>query len=670
MYALHTRLGRPLHVMNLRPPVLPSLQPRSLPALALCACVLAGVTGCKGGVKGFTAHLHPRRATSPPNTTDYAGDLERLLDKPALARLRWPDYAGDWTMVQKFYADRDHELAWTRDGKPTPAALDLVQQFEDAEQKGLNPADYDAADGARGRWAERLKQLAAIARSHDESTRAQDTIAGFDLALTICSVRYLEDLHNGRINPETLNFDIDVPQKRASFDVATLLNDRIVDASGIPSVVQSIEPQNPLYQRTEQALVTYRLLAMEETAAPPAPLPPLPPGVRPVGVGGWYAALPQLWARLQFTGDAPPNSPAPSAPAPGAQPAEPGTQPTSPDVQPLPANTPAPRPPGRAPRIYNLQLAKAVKLYQQQHGLQPDGRLGQATIASLNVPMSVRVQQLDDALERWRWLPQNYIEPRVLVNLPEFMLRAYDPDNILALTMKVVTGQAKDNHATPMFVRLMRYVVFRPYWNLPPSIVRKELVPDVQRKGLRYLAANDYQLYRNNGSVVTSFTLHDLEHLRYNVRQLPGPRNSLGLVKFLFPNAYDIYMHSTPELNLFDLTRRDRSHGCVRLQHADQMALWVLQGDQKDPDEENGWDADKIDLAMTGPLNNRTVNLRTPLTVVIGYFTAIPDEDGSIHFFEDLYGYDKDLEAALARGRPYERSEIQIHPTQTPGETE
>ncbi len=666
--------------MNLRPSVLSCRHSRCLPALGLWACVLLTFSGCRGGVKGFTARLHPRRATSPPNTTDYAGELERLLNAPTLAQLRWPDYSAEQPAVQKFYADRDLELAWTRDGRPTPAALVMLQQFKDAAGKGLNPEDYDAADGTEGRWVDRLRQLARIVRTRDDSAPAQNAIADFDLALTICSVRYLEDLHSGRINPETLNFDIDVPQKRAAFDVATLLNDRVVDAADILPVIQRVEPQNPLYQRTEEALATYRLLAMEESAAPPLPLPNLPRGAKPVGVGGWYAALPRLWARLQFLGDAQANSPATSLTRSSPD-SSPGSLPEN-QTQSSPAESAgsdtglpktgvsAARPPNRPPRSYTLQVALAVKLYQEQHGLQPDGRLGPATIASLNTPMSVRVQQLDDALERWRWLPQNYLQPRVLVNLPEFMVRVYDPDNALAFKMKVVTGEAKDHHATPMFVRLMRYVVFRPYWNLPPSIVRKDLVPDVKRKGLKYLAANDYQLYRANGAVVTRFTLHDLEHLRYNVRQLPGPKNALGLVKFLFPNAYDVYMHSTPELNLFSLTRRDRSHGCVRLQDAGQMALWVLQGDQKDPDQENGWDAEKIDLAMTGPLNNRTVNLRTPLPVVIGYFTALPDEDGSIHFFDDLYGYDKDLEAALAKGRPYEHAETPIHPSLTPGETE
>jgi len=552
--------------------------------------------------------------------------------------MRWPNYADDLPSVQKFYNDRNNELAWTRDGKPTDAAKALLQLFQDAAQKGLNPEDYDADAAGGGRWAPRLKRLAAIAKKKDESSAAQDAVAQFDVAMTISAMRYLEDLHVGRINPQALNFDIDVPQKRAAFDVATLLNDHVVDAEEVPQVAESVEPQSPIYKETEQALAAYRVLAMEQSATPWPPLPALPSGSKPVGVGGGYAAVPQLWTRLQFEGDAPAQAAGDAA--------------------------------TKIPQSYTAEVAAAVKRYQERHGLQDDGKLGQATIDSLNVPMSVRVQELDDSLERWRWMPDNYIEPRVLANLPEFMLRAYEADHTLAFTMKVVDGEAKGNHDTPMFVRLMRYVVFRPYWNLPPSIIKKEIVPHLQKSGLGYLAANDYQVYKNDGTVVTNFTVHDLEHLRYNVRQMPGPKNSLGLVKFLFPNTYDVYMHSTPELYLFGLSRRDRSHGCVRLQHADQMALWVLHGDQSDPDAENGWDADKIDVAMTGDLNNRTVNLKTPLPVVIGYFTAMPNEDGTTHFFNDIYGYDKDLEAALAKGRPYERAEVKINPKLVPGETE
>jgi murein L,D-transpeptidase YcbB/YkuD len=592
-------------------------------------CVLFGLSGCKG---------HRRKATSPPNTTDYAANVQRLVTSSTLPTLRWPDYADDLGNVQKFYNDRDKELAWTRKGKPTEAAMALLQLFQNAAQKGLNPEDYDAEAGGQGRWAPRLARLAAIEEKKDDSAAAQDAVAQFDVAMTISAMRYFEDLHVGRVNPQALNFDIDTPLKRAGFDVATLLNDQVVDKSDVAQVAESVEPQSPMYKATEQALAGYRALAAQQSAAAQTALPELPSGAKPVGVGGAYSAVPQLWSRLQLEGDAPADAAGDDA--------------------------------TKSPQSYNDEVAAAVKHYQERHGLQDDGKLGQGTIESLNVPMSVRVQELDDSLERWRWMPDNYIQPRVFANLPEFMLRTYEPDHTLAFKMKVIDGEAKGNHDTPMFVRLMRYVVFRPYWNLPPSIIKKDIVPHLEKSGLGYLTANDYQVYKNDGTVVKSFTVHDIEHLRYNVRQMPGPKNSLGLVKFLFPNAYDVYMHSTPELYLFGLWKRDRSHGCVRLQHADQMALWVLHGDQSDPDAENGWDADKVDIAMTGDLNNRTVNLKTPLPVVIGYFTAMPDEDGTTHFFKDLYGYDKDLEAALAKGRPYERVEMKVNPKLVPGETE
>ena len=177
-----------------------------------------------------------------------------------------------------------------------------------------------------------------------------------------------------------------------------------------------------------------------------------------------------------------------------------------------------------------------------------------------------------------------------------------------------------------------------------------------------YLPDKGYEVTTNGGQIVTDYTVADIQHLKYAVRQKPGPRNSLGLVKFLFPNEYNVYMHSTPELPLFNLTRRDKSHGCVRLEHADQMAQWVLskQGD---------WDADRISRAMNGTDDNKTINLKQTLPVVITYMTANADEDGSMHFFDDIYGYDKDLNNALAKGMPYEQASVKINPKAEPGDT-
>lgn len=603
--------------------------------MAVVTCALLPMAGCKNGIRDLMARLQHRpsklRSAAPAN------NVEKLIATPKLTMLRWPNFADDQANVRKFYGDRDDKLAWTSKGRPTVAALQWVRLFQDAAAKGLNPDDYDASQ-----WQHQAERLNALAWHKNSAPDVREAVAKFDVAMTIDAMRYLEDLHVGRLNPQSLNFDIDVPAKRAAFNVATLLNDKVVHSRDVADVAESVEPRNDDYKATELALSSYIALASAQQSAPVQPLPHLPDGSKPVGVGGYYAAVPQLWARLQMEDHAPARA----------------------------ADAAVTHMHGSKPRSYNARVSAAVKLYQQRHGLQDDGRLGDATIASLNVPMSVRVRELDDALERWRWLPDNYIQPRVLVNLPEFMLRAYNPDRTLAFKMRIVIGEVKGDHNTPMFVRLMRYVVFRPYWNLPPSIIKKDLLPHVQKAGLAYLPKNDYEVYKGDGSVVTNYTEHDLEHLRYNVRQMPGPKNSLGLVKFLFPNAYDVYMHSTPELMLFGLSRRDRSHGCVRLQYAGQMALWVLQGDQKNPDDENGWDADKIDAAMTGDLNNKTVGLRTPLPVVLGYFTAMAEEDGTIHFFNDIYGYDKQLEDALAKGRPYERAEMKINPTLIAGETE
>ena len=594
-------------------------------ALSFVTLTLLAMSGCRGCQSAHVSPSHPGVVLPQPKG-DAGAEVQRLLDSPQLAILNSANYADYQPQVEKFYIARSYDPAWLRDGKPTPQATALTTLFTNAAQKGLKPEDYDAS-----RWPQRVQQFAAGPASADKE-------AEFDLAMTISAMRYVSDLHVGRVNPQSLNFDIDVPAKRAAFDLSGFLSGQIIDAADVSAAIDTVEPQNAMYADLEKALVQYLDLAKQQADNPQPPLPSIgETGAKPIGLGGSYAALPELLARLQLEGDVP----APAADTTGT----------------TDASTPT------VPKSYNANLVAAVKHYQQRHGLTPDGRLTQSTVDSLNVPMATRVQQLGNSLERWRWMPENFVNPRLMVNLPEFIVRAYDPDHTLAFKMKIVDGQAKGNHDTPMFVRTMRYVVFRPYWNVPPSIIKKELVPHIQNSGIGYLAAKGYEVAKGDGTVVTGYTAHDIEHLRYIVRQKPGPQNSLGLVKFLFPNEYDVYMHSTPELPLFNLTRRDRSHGCVRLEHADQMAEWVLQG-------QGDWDADKISDAMNGDKDNKTVNLKTTLPVIIGYFTATADEDGSIHFFSDLYGYDKALDAALDKGIPYESAPKKINPTLVPGETE
>ena len=302
-----------------------------------------------------------------------------------------------------------------------------------------------------------------------------------------------------------------------------------------------------------------------------------------------------------------------------------------------------------------------MKSYQHRHGLAEDGKLTPQTIKSLNVPMNLRVAQLQDSLERWRWLPEPYLHARLMVNLPEFVLRGYDPDHKLDFTMRVVVGKVMGEHETPVFTHMMKYLVFRPYWSVPVDIARKELVPHIEaNRG--YLASKNFEVTNNQGAVLTDYTAKQVAQGAVMVREKPGPKNSLGLVKFIFPNQYDIYLHSTPAVSLFEQSRRDFSHGCIRVQKPADLAAWVLQG-------QGDWDMDKVQEAMNSGQDNRTVSLKTPLPIVIFYLTAIIEEDGQAHFFDDIYGYDEEMQKVFSKGPPYPIKPTPIVPKTKPGET-
>jgi murein L,D-transpeptidase YcbB/YkuD len=222
-------------------------------------------------------------------------------------------------------------------------------------------------------------------------------------------------------------------------------------------------------------------------------------------------------------------------------------------------------------------------------------------------------------------------------------------------------GKVAGQHQTPVFTHMMKYLVFRPYWNVPVDIAKKELVPHIQ-KDQGYLTTKNFEVTNNKGVVLTSYSAKQVSQGGVMVRERPGPKNSLGLVKFMFPNQYDIYLHSTPAVSLFDRTRRDFSHGCIRVQKPEDLAVWVLQG-------QGDWDLAKVQEAMNGGQDNHTVSLKTPLPITIFYVTARVDEDGAVHFFDDIYGYDAQLQEVLAKGPPYPVKPEPIVPKTKPGDT-
>jgi murein L,D-transpeptidase YcbB/YkuD len=235
-----------------------------------------------------------------------------------------------------------------------------------------------------------------------------------------------------------------------------------------------------------------------------------------------------------------------------------------------------------------------------------------------------------------------------VVNIPEFRLRAVDGDYRSRLEMNVVVGRAYRTR-TPVFTGDMKYVIFRPYWNVPRSIERAEITPKIARDRA-YAAKNGYEIVTHAGEVIPSAvvddrTLRELRSGKLEIRQVPGPKNALGLVKFLFPNEYSVYMHGTPAVELFSKPRRDFSHGCIRLEAPEELAAWVLKTNPE-------WTRERIQRAMTGDQTIQ-VNLRNPIPVLIVYGTAVAPESGEVRFLADIYGHDASLEAMLAKGYPY-----------------
>jgi murein L,D-transpeptidase YcbB/YkuD len=602
----------------------------------LSIAALLGAAGCRRHHNNGATPIVPHT----PNSADYASEIQPLAAATTLPALHWSNFSDYQPLVQKFYAERDFELAWTRDGKPTAQATAFIQAIQDSAKLGLNPEDYDAS-----LWSNRVGQL---------NSKSPASIAQFDVAMTITVMRLVSDLRIGRINPSHFNFEIDPSSKK--LDLPQFLTTKAVEGNDIPGLLTSLEPDSETYRQTKAALAHYLDLARQQQAAPSDPLPTVEKSLSP---GQPYRAAAALWQRLQLEGDAPdPSADTSSQKSVILSEATKGSEAEGPASSSATERIPT--------TIYTKSLAAAVKHYQQRHGLTPDGKLGAATIKSINVPLSYRVTQLDNSLERWRWLPDPYLNPRLLVNLPEFLLRGYSDDHHLDFTMKVVDGKAKGGHGTPVFGHMMKYLIFRPYWNVPVSIVKKELVPHIIARP-DYLEAKNYEVTDRHGKPKLDYTLHQLQHSMVLVRERPGPTNSLGLVKFMFPNQYDIYLHSTPEVYLFDRTRRDFSHGCIRVQKPMDLATWVLDG-QLDSDRQP-WDLDKVTDAMNNGKDNHQVNLKKQLPVVIFYLTAFPSEDGEIHFFDDIYGYDAQLQAALAKGQPYPKAPEPINPKTQPGDT-
>ncbi len=486
----------------------------------------------------------------------------------------------------------DGSIRWLDQGKPLPVAMEAVQILQRAHDEGLDPQDYDVAVLAGG-----IRQAASGSMP---STASQKALAN---ALENSMRRYLQDLYYGRVDPASVYANFRPPRKMLDIQAAL---DEALAAGGLESAVMAAAPQFPLYQSLKPWLARFR--SLENDPAWSRSLLPLP--ANKLEPGAAYEDLPLLVARLISLGD------------------------LSPDVV--------------AVDSYQGTLVEGIKQFQARHGLAADGVIGKATFAQLNLPPSARVEQIALTMERLRWTPLMTNRRMLVVNLPEFVVRGLEIDNgqvKVSLQMNVIIGKAL-NTQTPMFDEMMSMIEFSPYWEVPQSIARAELVPTLRRDPA-YFDRQGFEIVSRSGQTITQLTDQALAAVvrgDARLRQRPGPKNALGNIKFIFPNDDSIYMHHTPAVGLFQKDRRDFSHGCIRVENPLALAEFVLQ-DEPERRREN------IVAAMEAG-KSKTIRLKKPIPVVIAYGTAIVKKRGGpIYFYQDIYGHDRQLKEALQRQR-------------------
>lgn len=415
----------------------------------------------------------------------------------------------------------------------------------------------------------------AIVAVRDADSLTAEQLAHADVLLSSAYLALAEDLLSGQTNPKEVTDDWHIDFKHEKLDSAVV---RSLRADQLDRGIARMRPEGAEYAVLRRGLQDLRtIVARGGWNGVPAGKP------LKVNDRDSAARLNALRARLAAEGI------------------------------PVPADTGS---------VYTRPLSDAVATFQARHAINVDGMLGEETVKSLNVSADYRLAQVAANLERHRWLPRSLGGRYIFVNVPAFRLQAYDSTGV-ALDMRVIVGEEYEGRTTPAFSDMMDHVVFRPYWNITPDIQSKEIEPKIAADP-GYMAANNYEYWNDGGT--------------RRIRQRPGEKNSLGLVKFMFPNTYNIYLHDTPARSLFQRDVRAFSHGCIRVEDPNALAQWVL-----------GWDQARVEEAMERGSDNRTVRLDRKIPVYIAYFTAY-EKDGLLHFGNDLYSKDDDLARVMNPG--------------------
>ena len=485
-----------------------------------------------------------------------------------------------------FYRSRAYHPAWSTAKVPSPLADVLVAELREAGTHGLKPQNYHL---------EPIEAMLAEART--EAPRPK-TLAELDILLTDAYLLYASHLLAGHVNPETLGAEWYI--RRPEADLVKLLQNAL-ESGDIAGSLSSLLPPGNGYGMLRDALRQYRDLVAQ------GGWPSIPDGptLRP---GDSTPRVAALRARLTATGEL------------------------------APALTEG--------EEFDNEVMQAVIRFQLRHGLDPDGTVGPRTLAALNVTAEELEKRILVNLERMRWLPPELGSRYIMVNVADFRLDVMEEGHPV-LTMRAIVG--RPYRQTPSFTAKLNHLIFSPYWHIPHSIAVKDFLPKIQ-KDRRFLARQKIQVFRGASRIdPKAVNWHRLseDNFPYRLRQDPGPLNSLGRIKFMLPNRFNVYIHDTPSRELFDKAVRDFSSGCIRIDKPVELAEYLLADDPE-------WTSESI-LAAMDQQKEKTVRLRRPIPVYFLYSTAWVDEEGTLQFRDDLYGRDALVAAALEAPPPSRR---------------
>lgn len=540
----------------------------------------------------FAAFFFPSSAPAAPLSLQVAGEIRSVFDREGIPRLVLDrEMLLNADLLPGFYQSRDYAPAWVDDFGMTAAGGHLLDLLRSADEHGLCPEDYHLT---------RIEAVVELAADYRRYGILVDPVymARLDLLLTDAFLLYAAHLVEGRVDPDEVHEGWRARPRKV--DLVRLLSTALT-GDGVVQVLAGLAPPHPGYLLLREELERYRRIS----ALGGWPGIPAGPVLR---AGDTDSRLSWLRLRLLASNDLPESE------VVGGE-------------------------------IFDRETEAALMRFQQRHGLKSDGVLGPKTLAALNVSVEARIRQIELNLERWRWLPKDLGDRHVAVNIADFQLAVMEGAQAV-MTMPVVVGTAY--RKTPVFSARLDHLIFAPYWNVPPTILREDKLPKIK--------ANPGYVHRQQFEIVSGTeanpTFLDPWKISWrkvtaatfpgHLRQKPGPKNPLGRVKFMFPNAFDVYLHDTPDKHLFGRGDRTFSSGCIRIQRPYDLAQYLLA--------EQGWGRERI-LAAMGRSSPLRVALVRPLPVHVLYWTAWVDPEGIMQFRDDIYLRDLDLDRALNRRR-------------------